>query len=290
MPTQTLQIDIIRIDGGTQPREAIDEQLVAEYAESVGDLPPMVVFNDGADYWLADGFHRWHAYRKAGLTTVACDVRKGTCRDAVLYSVGANAEHGKRRTNADKRKAVQTLLNDAEWSKWSDRAIAKACRVGHHLVAEIRPAPVTGRTPSDKEPVRVYQSKSGTVTEMKIAKKPTTRTPPPPEVEPLTPYELAVENVAPLRELLDLVNDCLRRSAALAENKECGHYFRHQQAIDGLTTAKAAIKFAMPKSACPYMPNCTRGKCKCCKGAGWIPADIYNNLSKDEIGMLGGGK
>ena len=289
MPTLPLQIDIIRIDGGTQPREAIDEQLVAEYAESVGDLPPMVVFNDGADYWLADGFHRWHAYRKAGFTTVSCDVRKGTCRDAVLYSVGANAEHGKRRTNADKRKAVQTLLNDAEWSKWSDRAIAKACRVGADLVATVRPKIET--VVSGSQQTRTYShNKTGRPTEMIVAKKPTTRTPPPPEVEPLTPYEIAVENVAPLRELLDLVNDCLRRSAALAENKEVGHYFRHQQAIDGLTTAKAAVKFAMPKSACPYMPNCTRGKCKCCKGAGWIPADIYNNLSKDELAMLGGGK
>lgn len=288
MPTLPLQIDIIRIDGGTQPREAIDEQLVAEYAESVGDLPPMVVFNDGADYWLADGFHRWHAYRKAGFTTVSCDVRKGTCRDAVLYSVGANAEHGKRRTNADKRKAVQTLLNDAEWSKWSDRAIAKACRVGADLVATVRPKAHLSETIDRPERNATRGGTTYTVKTENIGRKPAARTQPPPEVEPLTPYELAVENVAPLRELLDLVNDCLRRSAALAENKEVGHYFRHQQAIDGLTTAKAAVKFAMPKSACPYMPNCTRGKCKCCKGAGWIPADIYNNLSKDELAMLGG--
>ena len=30
---QTLKLDQIRIDGGTQPRVAIDEQVVAEYAE-----------------------------------------------------------------------------------------------------------------------------------------------------------------------------------------------------------------------------------------------------------------
>jgi len=34
--------------------------------------------------------------------------------DAVFNSVGANAEHGLRRTNADKRRAVLTLLNDDE--------------------------------------------------------------------------------------------------------------------------------------------------------------------------------
>ena len=35
--------------------------------------------------------------------------------------------HGLRRSNADKRRAVLTLLNNEEWAKWSAREIAKAC-------------------------------------------------------------------------------------------------------------------------------------------------------------------
>ena len=38
-------------------------------------------------------------------------------------------------TNADKRRAVETLLNDAEWATWSDREIARQCGV-HHTTCE----------------------------------------------------------------------------------------------------------------------------------------------------------
>lgn len=55
-----------------------------------------------------------------------------------LGRVGANASHGLRRTNDDKRRAVLTLLNDLEWAKWSDREIARACGVTHPFVAKQR--------------------------------------------------------------------------------------------------------------------------------------------------------
>lgn len=60
----------------------------------------------------------YHAYRAAGVDEVPAEVRTGTLRDAVLYSVGANAAHGLRRSNAGKRRAVETLLADAEWAAW----------------------------------------------------------------------------------------------------------------------------------------------------------------------------
>src|SRR6476661_4358033 len=115
----TLPLDAISINGGTQSRVSLNEATVAEYAEFIrlgGDLPPVIVFEDGSSIWLADGFHRFHAHRAAGAMEIACDVRPGTKRDAILFSVGANASHGLRRTNEDKRRAVMTLLNDAEWS------------------------------------------------------------------------------------------------------------------------------------------------------------------------------
>src|SRR3954452_4224513 len=126
---KTVPLDMIRLDGGTQPRAAIDESLVAEYAEAMENrvrFPPVVAFTDGADTWLADGFHRWHAGKRAGLMTIATDLRQGSRRDAIFFSVGANAAHGQRRTPEDRRRAVQTLLGDPEWSRWSDRRIAKA--------------------------------------------------------------------------------------------------------------------------------------------------------------------
>jgi hypothetical protein len=143
----------IRLDGGTQPRTAINEQVVAEYADAMRAgvvFPPLTVFFDGADYWLADGFHRWHAYKASG-ATVSVDCRSGTRRDAVLYAVGANGTHGLRRTRDDKRRAVRMLLEDAEWGQWSDREIAKRCDVDHKTVGGIRrelaPAEKNGEIP-----------------------------------------------------------------------------------------------------------------------------------------------
>src|ERR687889_246436 len=98
-------------------------------------FPPVVVFGEAAgDYWLADGYHRWHAAGIAGLQTIAADVRAGGRREAILHSVGANAEHGWRRSNEDKRRAVLTLLADPEWVGWSDREIARRCGVGADIV------------------------------------------------------------------------------------------------------------------------------------------------------------
>jgi hypothetical protein len=57
--------------------------------------------------------------------TIAADVRPGGQREAILHSVGANAKHGWRRSNEDKRKTVLTLLNDPEWAQWSDREIGR---------------------------------------------------------------------------------------------------------------------------------------------------------------------
>lgn len=157
----------IRINGGTQSRASIDKQVVGDYADAIlaGDtFPPLVVYHDGANYWLADGFHRYEAYARAKIDQVAADVRQGTQRDAILFSVSANAVHGLRRTNDDKRRAVLTLLNDKEWSKWSDREIARRCAVHHDLVGKLRPA-VTGVSASE----RTYTTKHGTKAEMQTA-------------------------------------------------------------------------------------------------------------------------
>lgn len=141
-----LSIDSIRVDPSMQPRAQMDWIVVAEYAEAMkaGDVfPPVVVFYDGDAHWLADGFHRIRAAKDyAGLTEFPADVRQGSKRDAILFSVGANAHHGMRRSNEDKRKAVMTLLNDKEWYEWGDPEIARQCAVSDTLVYKLRPVSI----------------------------------------------------------------------------------------------------------------------------------------------------
>lgn len=136
-----LTLSIIKLDGGTQSRAFVDHDVVESYAEALAsgvEFPPLVVFHDGASYWLADGFHRIHAMFRAGIPSSECEVRQGTQRDAILYACGANATHGKPRTNADKRRAVETLLRDEEWSRRSDNWIAQQCAVSNHFVGKMR--------------------------------------------------------------------------------------------------------------------------------------------------------
>jgi len=136
-----ISLSKIVINAGTQSRARIDENVIAEYADRMkeGDsFPPVVVFHDGLDYCLADGFHRFFAAKKAGSPGILCDVRQGTLRDAILFSFGANGKHGLQRTAADKRKAVTAMLEDIEWQDWSDREIARQCEVSHPFVSAMR--------------------------------------------------------------------------------------------------------------------------------------------------------
>jgi hypothetical protein len=168
---KSISISNIRIDGGTQNRVQLNEETVAEYSDAITDgakFPPVTVFFDGSDYWLADGFHRYHAHRKIGALDIDADLREGTKRDAILHSVGVNASHGLRRTNADKRKAVETLLNDEEWSKWSEREIARACQVSHTFVAKLKN--VTGNVASDETCKPTYINKHGQSAQMDVSR------------------------------------------------------------------------------------------------------------------------
>jgi uncharacterized ParB-like nuclease family protein len=164
----SVAIASINMDGGTQPRAAIDFDVVEEYALALATgaaFPPAVVYFDGSTYWLADGFHRTHAHKAAGRQSIECDVRQGTRRDAILFSVGANASHGMRRTNEDKRRAVLALLNDPEWAGWSDGEISRRCAVSQPFVSKLRPAPVTPNVMSDRAE-RTYINRYGSVSTM----------------------------------------------------------------------------------------------------------------------------
>lgn len=141
MAEEMLDIALIKISGGTQSRVGIDQNVVEEYNEALQNgatFPPVDVYYDGKEYWLADGFHRYWAVSKASLRAIKAIIHQGTRREAILHSVGANAAHGLRRSNADKHRAVEVLLRDPEWQQWSDREIARRCGVSQPFVGKVR--------------------------------------------------------------------------------------------------------------------------------------------------------
>ncbi len=128
-------------DAGAQMRVDMRPEIVAEYADEMlagTTFPPVVLYQEGETYWLADGYHRVDAARRINLETITAAIHEGTSRDAILHGIGANAVHGLRRTQADKRRAVERLLRDPEWAKWSNRKVAAAARVDHKTVGKIR--------------------------------------------------------------------------------------------------------------------------------------------------------
>ena len=164
-----LELNQIRTDGGTQPRGQINWGVVAEYALDMRDgvsFPSIVVFHDGRDYWLADGYHRYHATEQAGQQSIEADVRQGTQQDAQWYSYAANKSHGLRRSNEDKRRAVEAALRHPMAAALSDREIARHCGVDHKTVGAHRQK-LSGEIPQIEQK---SVTRNGTTYEMSTAK------------------------------------------------------------------------------------------------------------------------
>jgi hypothetical protein len=138
---KNMNIAALVLDERLQSRVQINQEVIEEYAHDIeaGDnFPPALVFFDGVHYYLTDGYHRYHAFKKANRASISCEIVNGTFRDAQLHAAGVNAKHGQRRTYADKRKAVMTLLEDFEWQQWSNAKIAQKCGVSTAFVSNLR--------------------------------------------------------------------------------------------------------------------------------------------------------
>jgi hypothetical protein len=83
-------IPLARIkDAGAQMRVEMRPETANDYAIEMLDgatFPPVVVFDDGTDLWLADGFHRVEAARKIDREEITAEIRQGTARDAILMA------------------------------------------------------------------------------------------------------------------------------------------------------------------------------------------------------------
>ena len=139
---EDIEMSRVALDGGTQTRETLIDALALEdYVAAIerGDeLPPIDVVDDGERYYLVDGFHRYAAHAQLRRAVIRARVVRGTRSDAIWYASRANATHGLRRTNADKRRAVRLALEHPLGARMSNAAIAKHCHVHDRLVASVR--------------------------------------------------------------------------------------------------------------------------------------------------------
>lgn len=131
----------VRLDGETQARVALDAERVTEYAEAMKDgaeFPPIVVFHDGSDYWLADGFHRYHAIKQNGRVSVDVEVVVGTVLDAQIFAYGANSKRGLSTSHEDNRSIIVRMLSHPISKDWTNAEIARHVGVSQMTVARVK--------------------------------------------------------------------------------------------------------------------------------------------------------
>lgn len=301
-PHQMIPLSQIRTDGGTQMRAELSQEVYLDYRDKwlAGvEFEPIILFFDGVWYWLADGFHRFYGRREARMETIPAIVHQGTCRDAILYATGANADHGLRRTNADKRRSVLALLNDPEWCLWSDREIAARAGVGNKFVGDIRrelcsehsssPAAVSaekprvGRDGKSRKPPRKPAQPSSPAPAMHSREpgdesEPEGEAPIEPTAEqvdaiiaslPLDPED-AYEATQHVDELLKAISR-VKQLMEKVGNGPAGRLLDADAERQSLTKMYERVKSARPYAVCPKPVNAgDHSGCKVCHGAGFI--------------------
>lgn len=143
---ESLAFALITADPSIQPRAVLHTQTVEDYRDTYlsnpDAMPPGLVFKDDETYWLSCGFHRYAGAKAANRASFKVEVRVGTRRDAWLAAMDdpdhGNHKNGVRLSNDDKRKMVNSLLDDAEWSKKSAVIIAEKAGVSRQFVVNIR--------------------------------------------------------------------------------------------------------------------------------------------------------
>lgn len=145
-PSKLVTIADIDIENSLNPRHSLNTEARDAYAEAMkagANFPPIVLFGprDGK-YFVADGFHRLEASKKAGIGSILAEIRPGTKFDALRFSVTANDRHGVRMRGADKREAVQLVLRFADHvfkNKPSTvEAVAELCDVHPDMVLMVQ--------------------------------------------------------------------------------------------------------------------------------------------------------
>jgi protein gp37 len=143
--TMDLDLSLIVIDPELQPRERMNQDLVAQYAEGMlagVEFPPIRVFRIASRddrLYLTQGFHRYHGAQEAGFEFIAAEVVEGNFAEAKWDAAGSNLEWdtaGAKRTNADKRRAVRMALEAKPEA--SDNSISRKVGVAQSFVSRLR--------------------------------------------------------------------------------------------------------------------------------------------------------
>lgn len=298
---ETLSIDLLRLDGGTQARIKTHEDAVDDYAEVItnegGEWPfdPIDVFHDGSEYFVADGFHRTLAAIRVKRASIPCRVHQGTSKDAKIFGMTANDAHGLRMSRADKRACVEWLLDYG--GKLTQIEIAEKAGVDRKTVQRVisdrnENATMSHSTSKTQGKQSSSTSKPTSPNAGKASSKDDVYTTTTDDdyvpfraegvTEPTASIVLdALEKPVPanFREshalgltLMSIGRDLdkFRQKAKELSEKPGGEWLRLQNIDEYVRSLKAQFQDAAYHTVCPRCKG--KGKdCKKCDGIGWVP-------------------
>ena len=294
--TKLINLSEITLSQAFLVRESINNQVVDDYVESLAlkaVFPPIHVFKSGRGYVLADGWHRVYAFRKAKKKSILAEVHEGDELECLRFCLQSNQEHGLRRTNADKRRAVKLALGQLK--DMNESEVAKLCGVSHTYVAKIK---------SELDEEKAHVASNGGVTPRNI--QPRASAPPPDPLKarmsPASPVQTpdvvsdAMGYPVPdkvmdywsrsfeVQSVIEMVED-LERVIDLAESSKdvLWHEAVFQTARADLSRVRQNIETAKPYAVCTNCQGQLPETCTLCGGKGFISKFRFDTLVPEEI-------
>ena len=218
-----IKLSDIRIDGGTQARVALNQEVVNEYAEHMregAEFPAITVFFDGSAYWLADGFHRFFAAKSNALDEILADVKTGTLDEATLFAFGANGKRGLSMSAEDFRKIIYAMFRHPVWSKWSNAEIARHVGVSKMTVGRVKATLDTKEEPKKKK----YKDKDGVERQMDTSNIGKKKSEPKTTKPDMTTADPMAEMRDQISELIDTVNALSDENTLLRDKIALGQW------------------------------------------------------------------
>jgi hypothetical protein len=180
-----LKLDRITATTGTQIRASMNTEVVGQYAEAMKDLannkfPPVVVFQTGDEYILADGFHRIAAAKVNGFTDIEADIRPGKKADALWYALTANRAHGMQLSAPDKKRSIILALENFPTKSQQEIANHVGCDQGY-----------VSRVKADVMPVITSPKRTDSKGRIQPTRKPRKASPPPSSAQIVVPEPIS---------------------------------------------------------------------------------------------------
>ena len=176
-----LPLTSIEMDASIQCRANIDTATVNEYAERMREsdvFPPIDVYGTEQKCWIGDGWHRVLAALQFGFKDIPSTMHSGGRAEALRHALGANSQHGRRRSNADKQRAVEIALR--EWPNKTTAELAELCAVSRPMVESLRPVDADSASTRERRDGREIPARNAT-----RPQAPPTEQRPPKEEQPI---------------------------------------------------------------------------------------------------------